>query len=150
MTKFEKAITFCPKCKRDLARDKFDKNKSRKNGLNGWCKDCLLAWRQDNRQSANDRAEAWRQIHNVKDSDAKKYSRQRGLEHTVLLPNVYKDTEIDYCWHHITDNLVIAVPLSMHQHYCFSRDIEKHRELVNERIETLYGINLKELINNEV
>ena len=149
MTKFEKSITFCPKCKQDLPRDKFDKNKSRKNGLNGWCKDCLLAWRQNNRQSANDRTKVWRQIHNVKDSDAKKYSRQRKLGHTILLPNVYKDTEIDYCWHHVADNLVIAVPLSMHQsHHGYG--VKEHRKLVNDRIETLYGVNLKELINNEV
>ena len=74
MTKFEKAITLCPKCKRNL------------------------------------------------------------------------NTEIDYCWHHVTNDLVVAVPLSMHQHYCFPQNVTKHRELVNERIETLYGVNLKELI----
>ena len=63
-----------------------------------------------------------------------------------MLPNVYEGTEIAYCWHHITDSIVIAIPISLHRHYHFPQNTQKHRELLNERIETLYGINLKELI----
>ena len=149
--KYGKEIVLCTKCGQHLTRDKFNKNRNRKNGLNGWCKNCLLSWRQNNRQSANDRTKIWRQGHPIrtKNNDAKKYSGQRGLGHTVLLPNVYRGMDINYCWHHVTDNLVIAIPLTMHIKY-HARNTCEHRNLLSERIETLYGINLEEMIKNEI
>jgi 5-methylcytosine-specific restriction endonuclease McrA len=36
-------MKFCPKCKFEKESTKFHKNKSKKDGLSGWCKDCNRA-----------------------------------------------------------------------------------------------------------
>lgn len=40
----------CAKCKQALNKDKFNKNKSREDGLQERCKDCLKQWRIDNKE----------------------------------------------------------------------------------------------------
>ena len=42
-------MKYCPKCEEHKEKSEFTKNKSRYDGLNGWCRVCLKNWRVENR-----------------------------------------------------------------------------------------------------
>lgn len=65
--------------------------------------------------------------------------RKRNLEFNVIISNPYVDTNIEFDWHHIDDNDVVAVPRNIHR----SMYGNEHREQVNKWIEIHYDIEIK-------
>ena len=51
MADFEKGTKVCSKCKRELPISEFYKNKSRKDGLNAQCKNCMNEYAKNYRKS---------------------------------------------------------------------------------------------------
>lgn len=51
----------CTKCSKSKTLDMFAKNKTCKDGLSSWCKDCTRIYRAQNRERLNIQNQAWRQ-----------------------------------------------------------------------------------------
>lgn len=52
-------IKVCPSCKQDKSFSEFYKNKSRKNGISPYCKNCSKKWRIDNLDKAKGYKRKW-------------------------------------------------------------------------------------------
>lgn len=118
----------CSCCGEDLNREKFTRDKRKKDGLCVWCKLCHRQyskdWRRKNskKKRANNRNYYQRNLEYF----SKRSARQRGLGFNPLnkfFPGCH--------WHHINDQNVVAIPGYIHMMYECSNAGE-HRRLVLE------------------
>lgn len=78
----------CPKCERTLPVDGFGSATKSKDGLQSWCRDCMMQWRQDNKDKwAEYQRRYWAKPEN------KERRRRRQREYRKL-PHVVEATRI--------------------------------------------------------
>ncbi len=50
----------CPSCKRSLPKSRFSKDPSSRDGLHGWCKECVSKYQKEHRPESSAREKKWR------------------------------------------------------------------------------------------
>ena len=79
---FEKGTKICSKCKKELPIDHFQKDKSKSDGLNTRCKDCVAEYRKSPRgkevlhQKQDENIIKQKRVKNVKDVLLKNFKKQ--------------------------------------------------------------------------
>lgn len=144
----------CPKCSALKSVDNFYKNKSKKDGLNSWCKVCYKKHNHTKharrlncigvkKYAMTDKGRVSRKRADIKRAKtearhiswSKKQTRRRkNLEWNILFDNLL-DEEIE--WHHISNDLVVAIPKDIHKLYT-GYDLKIHRELCMNVINQIY------------
>ena len=68
--------------------------------------------------------------------------RNRGYKWIELLPNVFP---CEVQWHHVHNWFIVPVPVEFHNGFKYGKE---HRIKMNDIIWKIYGVNIKELIND--
>jgi hypothetical protein len=147
----------CGRCGKILPDSAFNKRKNAYKGLQNTCKNCLTeyqnTWYKKNQSKILKKREHYRVTHQKEIKElrkkynssmhgkiiqAKKDARRRGLGFNLLypVPNDWHG-DIDYCFHHINNTDVVALPLKIHNKYNVKSQ-KKHRELLEPYVNTLY------------
>lgn len=84
----------------------------------------------------------WLKTPEGKKQNSKRFAkRYRQLGWIELLPNIYPE-EIEINYHHVNNLFVVPIPRNVH----FNKFGNNHREKCNNWIESIYCINLKDVI----
>ena len=134
----------CSKCGRLLLDNEFHKHKGRYKDLHSWCKDCSNAKNQDyHKQHRTEINKKRREVYNTKQGkliDAMRGARRRGLGFNLLyeVPEGWHGN-IDYCYHHINDIDVVAMPEKIHIKYSGGHiSLEEHRKRLMPYVNAIY------------
>lgn len=70
----------CSKCKEYKALTEFSKNGTRRDGLQGMCKDCHRKWREEHRAECNEYYRKWREEHRAERNEQSRKWREEHRE----------------------------------------------------------------------
>jgi hypothetical protein len=92
------------------------------------------------KEKHNSRRKQYRKEHY--DDCSRRSAKARSLGFELLIPNPYKNTNIEWEWHHIDNIQVIAIPTSLHKRYANNQYQVIHQQMVNAWVEIIYGIKI--------
>lgn len=102
-------------------------------------------WRNNNKLLMKEIKQTYNQTEKGRLTIKKSHSKRRKLKFIPILNNQFPyNVEIE--WHHINDIYVIAIPKELHKKYSGYKQ-DTHRELINNVIKSVYGIDVVELVN---
>ena len=130
----------CSKCRLWYSLDRFGKDKSRKDGLNCWCKECLKEYAQSEKgKMVNTKAhKKYDKSIKGKIKIAKSHAKGKGLGWNPVYANLIIEPHV---WHHINNDDVVAIPRDLHYAYnprYYSLGLTGHIFMLNQIIKQLY------------
>jgi len=79
----------------------------------------------------------------------KSYARRRDKKCIPLIPNTFPD-EVEVVNHHINDMLTVPLPKAIHISTYSGTDVSTHRELCNNIIKDLYGLEVSKIVGDDL
>lgn len=99
----------------------------------------MKKYRQENKEALKAYDKKYRTSYDGKFLHAKSDAKSRGLGFNLVYYIPYNwHGRIEYCYHHINDNDVVVVPLSMHR-FCLGLSVEQHRKKMQKFINYIYN-----------
>jgi hypothetical protein len=93
-----------------------------------------------------ERNKIWSKTPSGKKHISKRNAKRKEKGFICLLDNPFPE-DIEICWHHINDLIVIPIPEITHKYCYYGSNPKKHRSLCNETIKSIYMLDLEELLS---
>ena len=148
----------CSKCKKWFpeSTEYFPKHRAYKNGLDSRCRPCHSKksrewkkkhrkqcsklnseWNKKHRAQCNKLTRDWRKRNPIQNKilQAKTYAKERNLGFNLIAPIPFpKEDRKDWCFHHINENDIVAVPRDIHALY----GNKEHKFMLLQIVKQLY------------